>query len=564
MVTIYYFIAFLAAFAMTVIFFIRNKKINSEFALFAVAVTINCMGRWLLAKADTMDMAILANDILYLGGCTVPLMTVFVLASLCGIKIPKGLKAVMVAYSAIVMGLVLTIGKYPIYYKSIEIIHGNGFNYIRKEYGPLHILYPVMMTLYSLLMIGCMLYGIRKRKQISYRTVATIAIAGSAMVTMYLIERIAKLNVSLLPASYVVAILFLTKYFDRISMYDMTTNVVNSVEKMKEYGYIVFDDKFRYMNSNSYIKELFPEINTWTVDKEVPESDSYIYMEVVKYLKSWNEKSDTKKILMANDHYFQLDIRRLTHGRKKNIGYIIEFIDRTAEHKYYHAIENYNETLKEEVEEKTADIMHIKDMLVLGMADMVESRDNNTGGHIKRTSAVVKIFAEKLMNEGCSYDLNSHFLQEVEKAAPMHDLGKIAIDDKVLRKPGKYTDEEYNEMKRHPVEGARIVENILRGVEEDEFVEIARNVAYYHHEKWNGQGYPCGIKGEKIPVEARIMALADVFDALVSKRCYKEAFTYDKAFNIISESLGEHFDPELGKIFITCRPELEALYNSFA
>ena len=145
----------------------------------------------------------------------------------------------------------------------------------------------------------------------------------------------------------------------------------------------------------------------------------------------------------------------------------------------------------------------------------------------------------------------------------MHDLGKIAIDDVVLRKPGKYTDEEFAEMKRHTVEGARIVENILCGVEDDEFVQIARNVTYYHHEKWNGQGYPLGLSGTSIPIEARIMALADVFDALVSKRCYKEAFSYEKAFAITEESLGEHFDPKLGKIFLECRCNLETLYDRY-
>ena len=143
----------------------------------------------------------------------------------------------------------------------------------------------------------------------------------------------------------------------------------------------------------------------------------------------------------------------------------------------------------------------------------------------------------------------------------MHDLGKITVSDSVLKKQGKYTEEEYSEMKKHAAEGGRIVDSILSGVEEEDFVEIAKNVAYYHHEKWDGKGYPNGLAGQEIPLEARIMALADVFDALVSKRCYKEAFSYEKAFSIIEESLGSHFDPELGRIFIECRPELEAMYS---
>lgn len=116
-------------------------------------------------------------------------------------------------------------------------------------------------------------------------------------------------------------------------------------------------------------------------------------------------------------------------------------------------------------------------------------------------------------------------------------------------------------MKRHSAEGARIVNDILKGVESEEFVRVAVNVAHYHHEKWNGQGYPTGISGEEIPIEARIMALADVFDALVSKRCYKDAYSFDTAFGIIEESLGTQFDPELGRVFLMCRKELEQFYR---
>jgi response regulator RpfG family c-di-GMP phosphodiesterase len=256
-----------------------------------------------------------------------------------------------------------------------------------------------------------------------------------------------------------------------------------------------------------------------------------------------------------------VDVRELKHGKKALVGFLVEFIDRTAERKYLNTMEEYNSKLEKEVEEKTEHITFIKDMMVLGMAEMVESRDANTGGHIKRTSEVVHIFAERLMQCKEQFGLSEAFLKLVIKAAPMHDLGKVAIDDAVLRKPGKYTEEEYAEMKRHSAEGARIVESILQGVEDDAFVEVAKNVAYYHHEKWNGQGYPIGKAGTEIPIEARIMALADVFDALVSKRCYKDAFSYDEAFRIIDESLGQHFDPDLGKVFMACRADLEAFYN---
>lgn len=214
------------------------------------------------------------------------------------------------------------------------------------------------------------------------------------------------------------------------------------------------------------------------------------------------------------------------------------------------------------IEKKNQRIQEISDSVIRGMAVMVESRDNSTGGHINRTSDGVAVFVKHLMNHDKYKDLPQEFYSAMIKAAPMHDLGKIAVDDAVLRKPGKFTDEEYEKMKAHSAEGAKIVEKVLANIDDENFKQIAINVAHFHHEKWDGAGYPNHLKGEEIPLEARIMALADVFDALVSKRCYKESFTYDKAFEIIEDSLGSHFDPELGKVFIECRPDLENLYNN--
>jgi putative two-component system response regulator len=195
------------------------------------------------------------------------------------------------------------------------------------------------------------------------------------------------------------------------------------------------------------------------------------------------------------------------------------------------------------------------------MANIVESRDNNTGGHVKRTSHVVRIFIEKLQEYHDRFNITEDFCQKIVKAAPMHDLGKIAIDDSILRKPGKFTDEEYEIMKQHSEKGVGIIDSMLEGVNDKEFLVIAKNIAHYHHEKYDGCGYPCKLSGEDIPIEARIMALADVFDALVSKRCYKEKMSYDEAFAIIEKSCGSHFDPMLGKVFLECRPELEEYYD---
>ena len=157
--------------------------------------------------------------------------------------------------------------------------------------------------------------------------------------------------------------------------------------------------------------------------------------------------------------------------------------------------------------------------------------------------------------------ISEEFIRNIIKAAPMHDLGKIAVDDVILRKPGRFEPWEFEKMKAHAKEGARIVHAILEGTEDEEFHEIAENVAHYHHERWDGSGYPEGLAGEEIPLEARIMAIADVYDALVSKRVYKASMPFDKADAIIMEGMGTQFDPQLERYYVAASPRLEAYYG---
>ena len=201
----------------------------------------------------------------------------------------------------------------------------------------------------------------------------------------------------------------------------------------------------------------------------------------------------------------------------------------------------------------------LQDKLVIGMATMVEGRDNSTGGHIKRTSDVVRFLVEEMMKDPL-LTTNTSFYQNVIKAAPMHDLGKITIDDAILRKPGKFTPDEYAVMKSHAPNGAKIVNEILSNTMDRSFEQIAVNIANFHHERWDGKGYPNGLKGEEIPLEARIMSVADVYDALVSKRVYKDEFSFEEANEIIVQNMGKQFDPGLEKYYIRARDKIENYY----
>ena len=221
---------------------------------------------------------------------------------------------------------------------------------------------------------------------------------------------------------------------------------------------------------------------------------------------------------------------------------------------------NYNEELKKEVAAKTQRIVDLHDKFIVGMATMVESRDNSTGGHIRRTSEVVRILIEEILKDN-TLNLSEDFCQNLIKAAPLHDLGKIAVNDEILRKPGRFTPEEYQQMKFHAEEGARVVHEVLIDSDDKEYSRIAENVAHYHHERIDGSGYPKGLKGDEIPIEARIMAIADVYDALVSKRVYKDEYSFEKANQIILEGMGSQFDSRLEKYYLAARPKLEAYYS---
>ena len=305
----------------------------------------------------TLEMAIWANRLLYVGGVFAPLLTVLVLSKLCSIRLPRWTLWGLLSYSSVVLGLVFTTGKTGLYYTHMELGYGDGFRFLNRTYGPLHVLYPIMMMLYAIIMVVYLVLALRKRNQISLRLVATISVTSFAIFIMYLVERILKTDVNFLSVGYLVGIIFMNKYFERVKMYDMSTNVSGSLERMKEYGYVVFDNEFCYVNSNKFIKRLFPEIGEWRIDKKVPCAETYFYREVMEYLYRWNEQVQEKKYVSVEERYFELDIRRLSYGKRRDVGYLLEFVDRTIEKKYYNTIEEYNTLMEHEVEKKTEELL---------------------------------------------------------------------------------------------------------------------------------------------------------------------------------------------------------------
>jgi len=221
------------------------------------------------------------------------------------------------------------------------------------------------------------------------------------------------------------------------------------------------------------------------------------------------------------------------------------------------ALKDYADNLEEKVHNKTREVFNLQNAVLTTVADLVEFRDKQTGGHISRTQKYLGFMIDELIREGsyaeetCKWDRD--FLLP---SAQLHDVGKIAITDLILNKPGKLTQEEFEIMKTHVDIGVAVIEKIMEDTEEHAFLSYALLFAGTHHEKWDGTGYPKGIKGMDIPLEGRLMAIVDVYDALISARPYKEPFTHEQSKKIIEEGSGKHFDPVLVKVFINVSDEL--------
>ena len=217
------------------------------------------------------------------------------------------------------------------------------------------------------------------------------------------------------------------------------------------------------------------------------------------------------------------------------------------------------------VQRQNDKISRLQNGLIMVLADMVESRDQCTGDHVRKTAAYTGIIMRQLKKDGVYADqLTDEFIADVVNSAPLHDVGKIQVPDAILNKPGRLTDSEFSEMKSHTTAGSDIIAQAMSTVsgEDSRYLQEARNLAHYHHEKWNGTGYPDGLRGEEIPLSARIMAVADVFDALVSRRPYKNGFPFDKAMEIIRDSSGSHFDPKIVDAFVAASDEVYQVMQS--
>jgi len=560
LIPLYYDIILALSMVLTTVYVFKwHKHLDVHITLVFVLVPIVNLGYVLLAHAHSLEEALGVNQLSFIGGCFLQLIILLIVFSLCDIRINRFIKILLFLFSTGIFVASMTGGRTSeLFYTQVTFSDASGAGVLTKEYGPLHTVFYGMVFLYFLLSIGAIAYAYFRKNQVSRKILLLLFLPEVVAMAAFYGGRQLVPGIELIPAAYVFAQGMYLWIVSRISLYDITDTAVDSLVQNGDTGFVSFDFGKHYLGSNQTAKEIFPALNNLTVDRSIRRSKSFSELAVPWMEKFLENESQKTAHYEADSRIYRVDLSWLYNARKKK-GYQLTVRDDTKEQRYVRLMHDYNNDLQHQVEEKTAHLVDMHNRLILGMATMVESRDNSTGGHIRRTSEGVRILLDAMAEDR---EIPGSVRRNLIKAAPMHDLGKIAVDDSVLRKPGRFTPEEYEIMKRHAAEGARIVHEILKDTDDEEFHHIAENVAHYHHERWDGKGYPEGLSGEAIPPEARIMAVADVYDALVSKRVYKEKMSFEKANDIMMEGMGSQFAPEMKDVYLRARPKLEAFYRS--
>ena len=560
---IYLIATIISLFELLLFYETSSRSLNKNFLLLYTTTFISNFGYSLLVFTTTLKAALVANVFSYFGSIFTIFFMFYVIVEMCRKKIPLLLGLLLFAFSIAITALIATTEINHFFYKEIELATLYGCTIIKSKNGPGMYIYMAYLGLLNVWAIVIILLTLLQKKKVSKKVLFSVLGMIIFGTSAYLVPLACGVKLNLMPFTYITLQTYFLHFAFRANSYDLAGNLMNVYKQRGGYGYIAFDHKKRLLGYDSFATSVFPELRLIPIDSTLPENCHNIIKKLRYKDPDWNWIDNCNKdFKILNRRMAVICTIHTMNSTTRKSGFLLELRDDTEQQNYIESISNFNKDLARMVRDKTMEVTSMQDSIIRGMAIMVESRDNSTGGHIARTSDCIDIFARELLKHRDLLPMiNQEFCELLIKAAPMHDLGKIAVDDSILRKPAKFEPAEYEQMKTHAEKGAIIVKEVLRESTDKDFERIAVNVAHYHHEKWNGKGYPNGLSGEEIPVEARIMALVDVFDALVSRRCYKNAFSFDEAFEIIKNDLGQHFDPVIGQIFIQCRPAIEEYYT---
>lgn len=527
-----------------------------------ILIPVVIMAYWLKTRINTPESAEILFCFIYLDSTIMLAVILFSLMRTLDIKIRPWMKILAYGLAAMHVAVVALCLNTDLYYKTVIISHTSLGSKTILTAGPLRIGHYIYLALMVLWLVAILVISFKKKGAFAKGNLFIYMIIMSCGVIIYFIEGVCGADFSLLPILYTVADLTIAARYDYAHKHDISLVITDHRKQDNTKGLVALGLDGLFLSCNEKSHDFLPFLKNQTVNEAIPQNDPQAKA-IYDLIRAFERDGTSSTKYQVGDMTCVCEISyfSISHNGKGQ-GYFLEIRDATEEQRAYDIMANYNETLNEEVKNKTDNIKEIQRKIVLSMADMIENRDNNTGGHVKRTSDVIHILLDEIVRQG-KMPITDQMKQDIIRAAPTHDLGKLTIDSSILNKPGRFNDEEYAIMKTHSTKSGEMVRILLEGVEEERFVDVAYNVARYHHERWDGRGYPEGLVGTMIPLEARIMAIADVYDALVSKRVYKDAMSFEKSASIMCEGMGTQFDPNMKEVFLGCREKMEEYYVKY-
>ena len=511
-----------------------------SFMLFlGIAVLVNLVGYLFEMTSTTLESALTATKLAYVGKVYIPPLALFFVLHYCGIKVSKVFIGLLTLVHTAVLVSVLTCEYHNLFYTAITFSKDGVFPHLEHTHGVVYIGYTALVFSYAIVMLGMCVHRYCKsekeeRSKVAY--LSMIVLLPVLGLVLYLSGL--TMGYDATAVSYVWSGIILLVCIFRHDFLDTVNLAKNYVVENLSDGLVVLGNQDQFVYANAPALQLFPQLSN---EKEYIEA----LEEIQKYChKGMRMQKDRKVYKVTKQDILQ---NRKLRGK---MYYLQEVTD-----SFY-----YTAQLEDEVRNKTQELFHSHHALIVSLANMVEARDGTTGLHIKNTSAYVEIMAKALRKKP-KYEkqFTDSYISVLKEAAPLHDIGKISIEDAILRKEGSLAPEELRAIQSHPEMGAQIIDTVLTEAEQSAYLETAREMALCHHEKWDGSGYPRGLQGEEIPLSARIMAIADVYDALRSERSYKQAYSKEEAKSIIMKQAGIQFDPELVLVFMENLEKIEAV-----
>jgi len=502
----------------------RPSEMQKYASMLSVGTMLMLFGYNLELQATTFESAYYATIFSYIGEPFMLISIFFLVSTFYDVKIPKWLFIVLVIFALSIPVLVYTNDYHHLYYDSVGFDPDAVYSSLVLDHGPLYYLNALISIVCVLLTTITIVRGYKTTKSVMKKRLSVYSFLmvffGISGYIVYFLGLSGGYDTTMLGLSTVVV--FLAILYFRCRAFDVVDRAKDYALDLSTDGIIIYDDADRIVYKNAAAEKILSNL--------IPEE-------------SLKDLAGGETVRKVDDVIYSIKETEITH-RNDYLGRSIEISDISESYNYRSQLEKAVKATKEKLE-------GIQRTILGSFASLVEARSLETGDHIRRVSVYTEKIAKSLVKQGRYAELlTDEYVKMLVNSSPLHDIGKISISDTILLKPGKLTDEEFDEMKKHAAIGAEVIKVTMSGLESKEYVDMAADIALYHHERWDGKGYPCRLMGADIPLAARIVAVADCFDAMTSKRCYKDAFTDEQALEIIKEEAGTHFDPEVVKAFL--------------